>query len=114
MIPITDDIDWAFVDELRAPSPPPQSVLDEQEMKAEKRRKQDRERFQRQHDRMSAQHHEWYEANKEYMREYHRRYAKKHKAERAKASREWHERFKAEHGISYSAYRRRILKEQQQ
>lgn len=45
------------------------------------------------------------------MRRYDKAYAASHREERREAARRWQARFKAEHGISYSAWRRRRLKE---
>ena len=53
----------------------------------------------------------YYQANKEEMRRYDKAYAASHREERREAARRWQARFKAEHGISYSAWRRRRLRE---
>lgn len=45
------------------------------------------------------------------MRRYDKAYAASHREERHEAARRWQARFKAEHGISYSAWRRRHLRE---
>lgn len=45
------------------------------------------------------------------MRRYDKAYAASHREERREAARRWQARFKAEHGISYSAWRRRRLRE---
>lgn len=45
------------------------------------------------------------------MRRYDKVYAASHREERREAARRWQARFKAEHGISYSAWRRRRLRE---
>lgn len=45
------------------------------------------------------------------MRRYDKAYAASHREERREAARRWQARFKAEHGISYSTWRRRRLKE---
>lgn len=45
------------------------------------------------------------------MRRYDKAYAASHRGERREAARRWQARFKAEHGIDYSAWRRRRLRE---
>lgn len=45
------------------------------------------------------------------MRRYDKAYAASHRGERREAARRWQARFKAEHGVSYSAWRRRCLRE---
>lgn len=45
------------------------------------------------------------------MRRYDKAYAASHREERREAARRWQARFKAEHGVSYSAWRRRRLRE---
>lgn len=45
------------------------------------------------------------------MRRYDKAYAASHREKRREAARRWQARFKAEHGISYSAWRRRRLRE---
>lgn len=45
------------------------------------------------------------------MRWYDKAYAASHREKRREAARRWQARFKAEHGISYSAWRRRRLRE---
>lgn len=45
------------------------------------------------------------------MRRYDKVYAASHREERREAARRWQARFKAEHGINYSAWRRRRLRE---
>lgn len=45
------------------------------------------------------------------MRRYDKAYAASHREERREAARRWQARFKAEHGIGYSAWRRRRLRE---
>lgn len=45
------------------------------------------------------------------MRRYDKAYAASHREKRHEAARRWQARFKAEHGVSYSAWRRRRLRE---
>lgn len=86
MKPSSDGIDWAMVAQAREPHPERLHLV-EDERRA----------------RRKAADAAYYQANKE-------RIDRRNRAWR-EAARRWQARFKAEHGISYSAWRRRRLRE---
>lgn len=94
MKPLSDDVDWGLVVQAREPHPERLHLV-EDERRA----------------RRKAADAAYYQANKEEMRRYDKAYAASHREERREAARRWQARFKAEHGISYSAWRRRRLRE---
>lgn len=94
MKPLSDDVDWGLVVQAREPHPERLHLV-EDERRA----------------RRKAADAAYYQANKEEMRRYDKAYAASHREERREAARRWQARFKAEHGVSYSAWRRRRLRE---
>lgn len=90
----SDGIDWNMVTQAREPHPERLHLVE------------DRRRARR-----KAADAAYYQANKEEMRRYDKAYAASHREERREAARRWQARFKAEHGVSYSAWRRRRLRE---
>lgn len=103
MEPISDDIDWAMVAAAREPHPV------EDERKAG-RKAADAAYYRRNRQRIDSRNRAWRRANRELMREYDRHYADTHRESRREASRRWHARFRAEHGVSYSTWRRQALR----
>lgn len=91
---LSDGIDWAMVAQAREPHPERLHLV-EDERRA----------------RRKAADAAYYQANKEEMRRYDKAYAASHREKRREAARRWQARFKAEHGVSYSAWRRRRLRE---
>lgn len=102
--PLSEYVDWELVEREREPKP--DTTGDE---RRRRRRESDAAYYRRHRETVDRNHREWREKNKGLMRRYDRAYAAAHKRERAEASRRWRERFKAEHGMDYSTWRRRQL-----
>lgn len=102
---LSDGIDWAVVAQAREPHPERLHLVEDK--RRARRKAADAAYYQANKERIDRRNKAWREANKEEMRRYDKAYA----ASRREAARRWQARFKAEHGISYSAWRRRRLRE---
>ena len=109
MKPLSDDIDWGMVEQAREPHPERLHLVEDG--RRARRKAADAAYYQANKERIDQRNRAWREANKEEMRRYDKAYAASHREERREAARRWQARFKAEHGISYSTWRRRRLKE---
>ena len=109
MASLSDDIDWSLV--ARAREPHPERLHLVEDGRRARRKAADAAYYQANKERIDQRNRAWREANKEEMRWYDKAYAARHREERREAARRWQDRFKAEHGISYSTWRRRRLKE---
>ena len=109
MKPLSEDIDWSMVAAAREPHPERLHAV-EDERRAE-RRERDARYYRTHKERILERTRAWKAANREAVRANDRARAARHRAERNAASRRWQAKFKAEHGISYSAWRRRRLRE---
>lgn len=109
MASLSDDIDWSLV--ARAREPHPERLHLVEDGRRARRKAADAAYYQANKERVDRRNRAWREANKEEMRRYDKVYAASHREERREAARRWQDRFKAEHGISYSTWRRRRLKE---
>lgn len=105
----SDDIDWAMVAQAREPHPERLHLVEDG--RRARRKAADAAYYRANKERIDRRNKAWREANKEEMRRYDKAYAASHREERREAARRWQDRFKAEHGISYSTWRRRRLKE---
>lgn len=106
---LSDGIDWAQVAQAREPHPERLHLVEDR--RRARRKAADAAYYQANKERIDRRNKAWREANKEEMRRYDKAYAASHREERREAARRWQARFKAEHGISYSAWRRRRLRE---
>lgn len=109
MASLSDDIDWSLV--ARAREPHPERLHLVEDGRRARRKAADAAYYQANKERVDRRNRAWREANKEEMRRYDKAYAASHREERREAARRWQARFKAEHGIGYSTWRRRRLKE---
>ena len=103
----SDGIDWTTVAQAREPHPEHLHLVEDR--RRARRKAADAAYYQANKERIDQRNRAWREANKEEMRRYDN--AASHREERREAARRWQARFKAEHGISYSAWRRRRLRE---
>lgn len=106
---LSDGIDWAVVAQAREPHPERLHLVEDK--RRARRKAADAAYYQANKERIDRRNKAWREANKEEMRRYDKAYAASRREERREAARRWQARFKAEHGISYSAWRRRRLRE---
>ena len=109
MKPLSDDVDWDLVAQAREPHPERLHLVEDE--RRARRKAADAAYYQANKERIDRRNKAWREANKEEMRRYDKAYAASHREERREAARRWQARFKAEHGVSYSAWRRRRLRE---
>ena len=96
---LSDGIDWAMVAQAREPHPERLHLVEDR--RRARRKAADAAYYQANKERIDRRNRAWREANKEEMR----------REKRRESARRWQARFKAEHGISYSAWRRRRLRE---
>lgn len=106
---LSDGIDWVMVAQAREPHPERLHLVEDE--RRARRKAADAAYYRANKERIDRRNKAWREANKEEMRRYDKAYAASHREERREAARRWQARFKAEHGISYSAWRRRRLRE---
>lgn len=109
MASLSDDIDWVMVVQAREPHPERLHLVEDE--RRARRKAADAAYYQANKERIDRRNKAWREANKEEMRRYDKAYAASHREKRREAARRWQARFKAEHDISYSAWRRRRLRE---
>ena len=109
MKPLSDDVDWGLVVQAREPHPERLHLVEDE--RRARRKAADAAYYQANKEHIDRRNKAWREANKEEMRRYDKAYTASHREERREAARRWQARFKAEHGISYSAWRRRRLRE---
>lgn len=95
----------------QAREPHPERLHLVEDKRRARRKAADAAYYQANKERIDRRNKAWREANKEEMRRYDKAYAASHREKRREAARRWQARFKAEHGISYSAWRRRRLRE---
>lgn len=105
----SDGIDWTMVAQAREPHPERLHLVEDR--RRARRKAADAAYYQANKERIDQRNRAWREANKEEMRRYDKAYAASHREERREAARRWQAKFKAEHGVSYSAWRRRRLRE---
>ena len=106
---LSDGIDWTMVAQAREPHPERLHLVEDE--RRARRKAADAAYYQANKERIDQRNRAWREANKEEMRRYDKAYATSHREKRREAARRWQARFKAEHGVSYSAWRRRRLRE---
>ena len=106
---LSDGIDWAMVAQAREPHPERLHLVEDE--RRARRKAADAAYYQANKERIDRRNKAWREANKVDMRRYDTASAASHREKRREAARRWQARFKAEHGVSYSAWRRRRLRE---